>query len=386
MKSTALALALWMTLSPSPTQAAGSAWGQLTDAEAAALGWSRAKLATARDYAAAIKTEAVMIVAGGKVLDSWGAVDRKFDVHSIRKSFLCALYGIRVQAGKLRLDATMGDLGIDDNEPCLTEVEKCATVGDLLKARSGVYHPALYETTRMKAQRPERHSHKPGAFWYYNNWDFNALGTIYERECGAGIHEDFKRLIADPIGMEDYVVADGKYVTGADSIHRAYPFRMTARDMARFGLLFLRGGEWEGRQVVPAQWVRVSVTSYSDAAATGGYGYLWWIERGGLHLPGVTLPAGSYSARGAGGHYILNIPALDLAIVHRVDTDVEGRRAVKLRLHDLHLPLRSCSHPSSHRAVEVPRSSALAVLPCRWAGNGTSATLCRWVENFGLGS
>ncbi len=320
---------LWFTLlwpCLTAAQVPGQNWETLTDAEAEAAGWSREKLAGAREYAGTLDTEAVMIVTRGKVLDSWGAVDRKLNVHSIRKSFISAMCGIQVEAGKLRLNATMAELGIDDNEPRLTEVEKRATVHDLLKARSGVYHPALYETERMKAARPERHSHEPGTFWYYNNWDFNTLGAIYEKQAATGIYEDFQRLIAGPLGMQDYQVADGEYVTGADSIHRAYPFRMTARDMARFGLLFLRGGQWNGKQIVPASWVKESVTSYSDAGTRGGYGYLWWITRGGMHLPGVTLPEGSYSARGSGGHYILNIPALDLVIVHRVNTDIDGRK------------------------------------------------------------
>jgi len=301
-------------------------WERVTDNEAAASGWSREKLVAAHEYAATLKTEAVMIIAGGKVLDSWGAVDRKFNVHSIRKSFLSALCGIQVASGRLKLGTTMAELSIDDNEPALSEVEKKATVHDLLRARSGVYHPALYETAGMKAARPPRHSHAPGTFWYYNNWDFNALGTIYEQECGAEIYADFQRLIATPLGMQDYTAADGRYVTGADSIHRAYPFRMTARDLARFGMLFLRDGKWNGAQIVPAGWVKESTTSYSAAGKNGGYGYLWWVSRNGVHLPGVTLPEGSYSARGAGGHYILIVPALELVIVHRVNTDIDGQR------------------------------------------------------------
>ncbi len=331
----------------------GAAWENLSDSEAAAAGWSREKLASAREFAGTISTEAVMIVTQGKVLDAWGAVDQKFNVHSIRKSLISALCGIQVADGKLRLQATMAELGIDDNEPALTEVEKRATVHDLLKARSGVYHPALYETARMKAARPQRHSHEPGAFWYYNNWDFNALGTIYEQECGNGIYEDFKRLIAGPLGMEDFEVADGKYVTGADSIHRAYPFRMTARDLARFGLLFLRGGVWNGKQVVPADWVRDSITSYSDAGTRGGYGYLWWIERGGIHLPGVTMPSGSYSARGAGGHYVLVIPALDLVIVHRVNTDISGREVAASEFGELARRILDAYEPPASTALDT---------------------------------
>ncbi len=331
----------------------GAAWERLSESEASAAGWSREKLTAARDYAATIDTEAVMIITQGKVLDSWGAVDQKFNVHSIRKSLISALCGLQVADGKLRLQATMAELGIDDNEPALTEVEKRATVHDLLKARSGVYHPALYETARMKAARPLRHSHEPGAFWYYNNWDFNALGTIYEQECGTGIYEDFKRLIAGPLGMEDFEVADGKYVTGADSIHRAYPFRMTARDLARFGLLYLRDGQWKGTQVVPVEWVRDSVTSYSDAGSRGGYGYLWWIERNGIHLPGVTVPAGSCSARGAGGHYVLVIPALDLVIVHRVNTDIPDREVSASQFGELTRRILDAYEPPASAALDT---------------------------------
>lgn len=306
-----------------PAQVPGGSWEKLADP--ANKGWSVEKLQAAREYASTLDTEAVMIVVGGQVLDEWGPVEQRFNVHSIRKSFLSALYGIQVRDGRIKLEETMADLGVNDNEPGLTEIEKKASLADLLKSRSGIYHPALYETARMKAARPQRHSHQPGEFWYYNNWDFNVLGTVYEQKTGAGIYEDFKKHIADPISMEDYRVEDGVYVTGADSIHRAYPFRMTARDMARFGLLFLRGGQWNDKQVIPAAWVKESTASYSSAGNSGGYGYLWWIATGGKHYPGVSLPDGSYSARGAGGHYILVVPPLDLVIVHRVNTDKSGR-------------------------------------------------------------
>jgi CubicO group peptidase (beta-lactamase class C family) len=220
----------------------------------------------------------------------------------------------------------MEQLGIDDNEPSLDATEKTATVHDLLKARSGIYHVALYETAAMKTARPSRHSHEPGTFWYYNNWDFNALGMIFERSAKNSIFREFKTRIAEPIGMQDYSIDDGTYVTGPDSVYAAYPFRMTARDLARFGLLFLRRGAWNGTHVVPRDWIGESTTSYSDTGEAGGYGYLWWVAVSGKHLPGVTMPDGSYSARGAGGHYILVVPAYDLVFVHRVNTDIRGRQ------------------------------------------------------------
>ncbi len=101
------------------------------------------------------------------------------------------MIGIAVDERKIDLNASIGSLGIDDNAPSLTEAEKAATVADLLKARSGIFHAALYETPGMARLRPPRGSHSPGTFWYYNNWDFNALGTIYERAVGQSIFTAF---------------------------------------------------------------------------------------------------------------------------------------------------------------------------------------------------
>jgi CubicO group peptidase (beta-lactamase class C family) len=100
---------------------------------------------------------------------------------------------------------------------------------------------------------------------------------------------------------------------------------MTARDLARFGELFLRRGRAGGAQVVPPEWVAMSVLPYSDAGTGGGYGYMWWVGRDGILFPQVIVPPGSYAALGAGGHIVLVLPALDAVLVHRVDTDQPGR-------------------------------------------------------------
>jgi CubicO group peptidase (beta-lactamase class C family) len=294
-------------------------------------GWSSEKLATAKAYADSLDTAAVIVIDDGIIVSQWGATATKFNVHSIRKSFLSALYGIAVAKGQIELNATLDQLGIDDNEPSLTPVEKQARVIDLLKARSGIYHAALYESPAMRAEKPPRGSHPPRTFWYYNNWDFNALGTIYEKLTHDSIYHAFDAQIAQRIGMEDYDSKEQEYVSGPDSIHRAYPFRMTARDMARFGLLYLRGGKWRGEQLIPSQWVRDSTTAYSVADGNArdnysGYGYLWWVAVNGNHYPKVEIPDGSFSAWGAGGHFIAVIPALNIVVVHRVNTDDPAKK------------------------------------------------------------
>src|SRR6056297_2973341 len=164
----------------------GSEWGVMDDPEA--YGWSVEGLRKARELTDELDTASIMIIHKGKVVDSWGDLDYKYRCHSMRKSFLSALYGIQVSEGAIDLDATMEQLEIDDNEG-LSDSEKNATVQMLLQARSGIYHPALFDTAAMTAAKPERYSHAPGTNYHYNNWDFNASGTIYEMLSGESIHE-----------------------------------------------------------------------------------------------------------------------------------------------------------------------------------------------------
>jgi CubicO group peptidase (beta-lactamase class C family) len=90
-----------------------------------------------------IGTDAVVIVDDGVVIDAWGDISRNFQCHSMRKSLLSGLIGIHVDEGNIDLDATLDQLGIDDHAPSLSSIEKQATVSDLIRARSGIYHPAL---------------------------------------------------------------------------------------------------------------------------------------------------------------------------------------------------------------------------------------------------
>ena len=283
-----------------------------------AAGWSASKLAKAEEWSKRIASTAVMVVHRGAVIAEWGDTSARTPLASVRKSLLSALIGKAVERGEINLLQPIGSLGIDDNEPSLSAEEKSATVRDLLMSRSGIYHAALYETAAMAAQRPRRHSHKPGTFWYYNNWDFNTLGTIYEHAVRSSIFDAFERDIARPIGMQDYRPSDGEYFTGAASVYPAYPIRMSARDLARFALLYLRKGRWQDREIIPARWVEESTRPYSSSGFGPGYGYLWWIGSiNGGFAPSVELPEGTFSAQGVGGQFAFVIPRYDLVVVRR---------------------------------------------------------------------
>lgn len=289
-------------------------------------GWNPGLLQDARDYFNSLDSAAVVVVYQGKVLAAWGTVYTPYWTHSVRKSFMSALYGIYVNDGLIDLQKTMVDLNIDD-DPALTDQEKTARVIHLLKARSGIYHTAAAETDGMHDYKPDRGTYLPDQFWCYNNWDFNVLATIFNQETGEDMFEALKTRICDEIGMEDFSLDYTFYHYQLDrSIHPAYPFQISARDSARFGLLFLQGGQWQGNQVIPAEWVGESTHHWSDSGdyfPGTFYGYMWWIfpvgfgqDEGLTHLSQYR----GYAALGAYGQVIHMIPEAELVFVHRVDS------------------------------------------------------------------
>jgi CubicO group peptidase (beta-lactamase class C family) len=311
----------------------GVEWERLASPDKA--GWSVENLGKIGAYVEEIGSTSAMIVQHGVVVATWGDVAHRSNLHSCRKSLLNALIGIAVAEGKINPADKLEKLGIDDKRPSLTAAEKQATVRDLLEARSGVYHPAAYETTSMAEQRPPRGSHTPGTFWYYNNWDFNTLGYIYEKATGAKIFTAFYREIAQPIGMQDFRARDGHYIFSRDSRYPAYAFDMSARDLARFALLYLHGGRWNNAQLFPEDWVKASTRPYSDADS-GGYGYLWWTGDAASGTPQIiSFPKGSFWAEGHLGQYAVVVPSLDLIIVNRLDGSITGRNIRKRQIAQL---------------------------------------------------
>jgi CubicO group peptidase (beta-lactamase class C family) len=283
-------------------------------------GWSSAKLELAERFARRIGSAAVMVVEGGLVVAALGPVDHRYPLHSIRKPLMSAMVGIYAARGLIDIHKTLGALGIDDVAPALSAIEKQATLADLISSRSGVYHPALAESAGMARSRPARGSHRPGSFWYYNNWDFNAVGTIFEQAAGQSFYAAFAEEIATPLRMQDFTARDGTYVSGPESMHRAYAMRMSARDLARFGLLYLRKGRWRDKQVVPSDWVERSTATHSDIGRGRGYGYMWRTAVDGGLAPNVNLPVRCFGHSGLGVHFLVVIPAWRLVLVHRVDT------------------------------------------------------------------
>lgn len=301
-----------------------------TEVAPEAAGWSADGLKAADDVARSIGTSAYLVIHKGVVVHAFGPVSKPMNLASARKSVLSVLYGIAADRNQVDLGKTLTQLAISDKGG-LSSAEEQATVRELLEARSGVYHPAAYETADMGARRPDRGSHAPGTYWYYNNWDFNALGTIYRTFTGRSVFEALQDELAKPLQFEDFRLdRDTEWISERSSDHPAYVMRLSARDLGRFGLLMARGGRWEDKQIVSKGWIQESTSSYSDTSPGLGYGYLWWVGRDRWHFQ-QRFPGPVFSARGHFGQVLLVDPVRDLVVVHRVDMDARFARPVSGR-------------------------------------------------------
>jgi CubicO group peptidase (beta-lactamase class C family) len=269
----------------------------------------------------ALPTTGFLVLQGDKVALDYGDNSGPAYLASVRKSVLSVLFGRSVGNGSIPLDATLNDLGIDDVGGLLP-IELKARVRDLLTARSAVYH-APSTPTGLEGTAPERGSKTPGEHFFYNNWDFNALGTIFERCTGRPVFDAFAEDVAEPLGLQDFDLGRQRLLGRPDrSEHLAHHFYLSGRDLGRIGRVMLRGGRRGDRQVVPSEWVTESTSTKVGLGAGPpmGYGYLWWIPQ--------SFPAGTFLAIGNSGQYLLGVPP-EIVVVHQraVPDDVVVARA-----------------------------------------------------------
>lgn len=280
-------------------------------------GFSSEKLAIAKTYYDSLNSSAFLIIQKGKVVANWGDINRRFILHSTRKGILNSLYGVYSENGTIDLNKTIGELGITDKDS-LSELEKSAQIIHLLKVRSGIYHKAAGEPSWVDDYRPERNSVKPDSLWFYNNWDFNVLGTIFEQLTQTSIYEAFYNDIAVPLQMQDYRIMDGEYYYEREySNHPAYHLKMSARDLARYGQLFLQQGLWNDNRLFSKKWVTNSTFPTSKHGGGGKigrwYGWLWNVSE---YFQDYKM----YYAAGVGGQFLAIFPTEDLILVNLSNT------------------------------------------------------------------
>jgi CubicO group peptidase (beta-lactamase class C family) len=255
-----------------------------------------------------------------------GSVDQKARLQSATKSYTSALVGIALEQGSLSsVDQKMLDFFPEVADQITDPRKKQITIRDLLQMRAGYpweeTDPALWDGLLSGYYVPLIEGFPlitdPGTEFHYSNLTSNWLGIIIDRTTGTNLKAYAEENLFLPIGVEvgDWGTDAEGHNNGCGDLH------FTARDMARFGLLYLNEGEYEGNQVIPADWVRESLQGYSeDINLTGGfpanwglsfsdigYGYQWWSAKVGDHHF-------DYAA-GHGGQLIILLDELDMIIV-----------------------------------------------------------------------
>ncbi|MGA2536146.1 MAG: serine hydrolase [Terracidiphilus sp.] len=309
-------------------------------------GYSSKKLDALRAWLAAGPTTAMVIIVHGHMIFSYGDTAKVSKIASVRKSILSILYGKYVADNTIDLNKTVEQLGLAEPDRPFLPSEKSATLEQLLAGRSGIYLlPDDVPPTRdfIVASQPHRGSELPGMYFHYNDWDFGAAGTAFEKLTGKNIYDALETDLAKPTEMQDFDRSLQKKIPHEGQIHPEYAMYLSTRDMARIGLLMLRNGNWAGKQLVPIDWVGRSASNTTPfiemnppylrslgAPERWGFGLMWWAWDGGPFTGGVYITPfqGAYEARGTAGQYITVLPAKDMVLVHKVYIDVYPQPAI----------------------------------------------------------
>lgn len=265
------------------------------------------------------------VVRNGYLIWQGTNIDACHKVWSCTKTFTSTVLGLLVQDGKCTLDTRAAEHWptLDDRYPPYGRI----TLRHLATMTSGYQAVGRgYDDPRW--DQPVAPLAEPGTQWRYNDNPMNLFGYVLTRIAGEPLEDLFRRRVADPIGVTtwdwgDWGVRDGQRVN--DAAGYLAGIRITARDMARFGLLYLNHGSWNGQQLLAAAWVdqatanQVPVTlTYANWDGRGSYGFNWWVNDvmadGKRRWPAA--PPRTFTPRGASANVCFVIPEWSMVIVH----------------------------------------------------------------------
>jgi CubicO group peptidase (beta-lactamase class C family) len=247
------------------------------------------------------------------------------ELQSVSKSFTSALVGIALARGEIKgvhekVLAFFPEMDGIDN---LDERKQRMTLEDLLTMRSGTdYHERGPDSPHSRLNRMSRGWTRfvldrpmiaePGTSFRYDSGAVILTSAILQARTGMHADAFAETHLFAPLGIERarwYRNAEGHPHTGG-GLH------LRSRDMAKLGLLYLREGRWEGRQILPASWVAGSLSRQVDLEARRdrvvGYGYWWWVLP---PAPGSNDKQDIYGAFGFKGQYIFVVPEHDMVVV-----------------------------------------------------------------------
>jgi len=274
------------------------------------------------------KTNGIVIYKG-YVVAEFGDTSWVDPTYSVAKSMMSTVTAIAVRDGRIAsLDEPVGktvkDGGYDSSHNALvTWKMHLRQESEWQGTMFGKKDDFIGKEAFGEGERKPREIRQPGTFYEYNDVRINRFGLSLLRTFGQSVPSVFRREIMDPIGASNtwrwipyhnsFVDIDGRKLASVSGGTRwGGGMWINAQDMARFGYLWLRGGKWSDKQIVPPAFVKAALTPSEHGP---DYGYLWWLNTQGKNYPG--LPTTAYGARGAGSNTITILPEQDLVVVWR---------------------------------------------------------------------
>ncbi|MBD3252719.1 serine hydrolase [Candidatus Pacearchaeota archaeon] len=252
------------------------------------------------------------------------AADHSNNIHSASKSFYPALVAIAIEEGYISgVNQKVSEIVPDyfsDFSP--NNKKRDITIKHLMTMTMGLRWEedvTEYEIERKNNWVQEvlnlRLDYDPGEHFEYSTGSPHILSAVITEATGMSTCEFAHNNLFKPLN----ITAEHWGRDPQDIYSGGYNFYITPREMARFGLLYLHNGEWNGEQVIPQWMVEESVQPYNRVDRTYDYGYYWWLRQ----ISGYDV----YIAWGWGGQFIHVIPELDIVFVSTADTESnsEGR-------------------------------------------------------------
>jgi CubicO group peptidase (beta-lactamase class C family) len=276
-----------------------------------------------------------LVVRAGYVAAEWGETRRADMTFSVAKSYLAVLAGLAVARGLIRaidepvrVAAPAADLAEPQNRDVTWRhllQQTSEWHGTLWRKPDSIDHNRDVGKSELGAalKGQPRSLRPPGTLWEYNDVRVNRLSLALLQVFRRPLADVLREAIMDPIGAsadwqwqpyrEAYAEVGGVRMPSVPGgSHWGGGLWMSSHDHARFGLLLLRGGRWDGRALIPAPWID---EMRRPCSLNPQYGLLWWLNTGRAQFSAA--PESSYAARGAGSNVIFIDPEHDLVVVVR---------------------------------------------------------------------
>ena len=237
-------------------------------------------------------------------------------VYSVTKSVMSALTGIAISDGLIEgKDQKVSDIvpkyfkDVDDKRKKDITVKNVLTMQGGLESVDDDFLSFYISRDYFEYTVSQPMNFDAGTKFTYNTGLTQFLSAIIEETSKMSTYEYAQKKLFNPLGIEGvnwHCDSEGHYSGG-------FGLSLTPRDMAKFGYLYLKNGEWDGDQIVPQQWIKDSTRKQVSVDSDSAYGYLFWIKELKAKEDGKVLDA--YAAAGSGGQYIVVVPELDIVTV-----------------------------------------------------------------------